>query len=357
MAKEEKQAGPAEGEDAPLQWHSPKEPPFQVAGLAWFAEEELYRRLPMKPGHPIRPAVDALANHTSGAQLRFRTNSARLSVRVRLLSPSGMNHMPATGQCGFDCYLGTAEGLKYCSTTKFPRDDIAYECALLNFSASEMRDVVLNFPLYQGVEEVLIGLDSDAGIESPAPYANDRRVIVYGTSITQGGCACRPGTSYTNILSRCLNVEFINLGFSGNGRGDPELAHLIAEIERAGCYVLDYEANATETYYDTLEPFIGILRDAAPDTPILVVSRILPAGDQFDEEGRARRKAMREFAQGVVGKLQNAGDENLRFVDGAGLLGENWEECTVDGSHPSDLGFMRMADALEGVVYRMLNAE
>src|SRR5690606_22957788 len=106
---------------------------------------------------------------------------------------------------------------------------------------AEMRMITLNFPLYQGVQEIEIGLSPDAQLIAPTPYIDDRKVIVYGTSITQGGCAARPGMSYTNILSRMINYEFINLGFSGNGQGEPELSHIISQIERPALLVLDYE--------------------------------------------------------------------------------------------------------------------
>jgi len=209
-------------------------------------------------------------------------------------------------------------------------------------------------PPLSGREEVLLGLEPGAAIEPPPPFEDDRKVVVYGTSITQGGCAARPGMSYTNILSRWLNLEFINLGFSGNGRGDPEVAHLMAEIENPGCFVLDYEANAAESLYDTLEPFIGILRQAHARTPALVVSRIPFARDRFSDDALRGRQERREFQQDVVDRLRKAGDEAIFFKGGEDLLYGAWEECTVDGTHPTDLGFLRMAEGLEPVLRELL---
>ena len=357
MAKaksEGKLAATASTDDASVTWHSPKESPFAIVGLAWFAKEKRYRRLPQHPAHPIRESVDSLANSTAGAQIRFRTDSRRLLLRVRLLAPGSMDHMPATGQCGFDCYLGTAEGPKYLTTTRDHRDVVSYESSVFGFPDAARRDVTLNFPLYQGVEEVQVGLDPDAVVEPPPPYEDDRRVVVYGTSITQGGCASRPGMAHTNILSRWLNLEFINLGFSGNGRGEPELARLMAEIDRPGCFVLDYEANARDTLRDTFEPFIRILRESHAETPILAVSRPRSAGERFHEDALCRRLDNRQYQHDVVRRLQDAGDEGTHFQDGGELFGEDWEECTVDGGHPTDLGFLRMAEGLAPVLRGVL---
>jgi lysophospholipase L1-like esterase len=219
-----------------------------------------------------------------------------------------------------------------------------------------MRNVTLNFPLSQGVVEVLVGLDEKAEILPPPPYKNDKLVVVYGTSITQGGCACRPGMAYTNILSRRLNVEFINLGFSGSGRGEPEVAQTIAEIPNPACFVLDYEANcvSAELLQKTFPEFIRILRSAHPNVSILAISRIPTASESFNQAARKTRLERRDFQKRTVDELRAKGDRMISFKDGSDLLGEGFDECTVDGSHPTDLGFLRMADGLTPVLKKIL---
>jgi len=336
-----------------LRWHAPNVPPFSLSGFAWYAEERVYRRLPRQPRQPLPEAVDHLANNTAGGQIRFQTDSTRLAIRVRLPAPADMDHMPASGQCGFDCYLGAPGEQRYHSTTRYAHQGATeYEYQLFTASTRAMRHFTLNFPLYQGVEEVQIGLDESAQILPPFPYGDSGRVVVYGTSITQGGCASRPGMAYTNILSRRLNREFINLGFSGSGRGEPEVAEVIAEISDVACFVLDYEANVdtTENMQRTLPEFIRILRAAHAETPILVVSRIPFAYDLTNAEERNTRERNRDYQRATVETLQRNGDAAIFFHDGSLLLGERADECTVDGIHPSDLGFMRIADALELVL-------
>ncbi|MGO4276553.1 SGNH/GDSL hydrolase family protein, partial [Paenibacillus sp. TAF58] len=160
---------------------------------------------------------------------------------------ANMYHMTATGQCGFDCYIGGPGEQLYYSTTVYDHTLAEYEAVIFKDMAREYRIMTLNFPLYQGVEEVWIGLDQEAQIDPPQPYDSSKKIIVYGTSITQGGCASRPGMAYTNILSRRFNREFLNLGFSGNGKGEPELAQILSDIPDPACLILDYEANCVST--------------------------------------------------------------------------------------------------------------
>jgi len=347
----------AEKKDA-LRWHVPAEPPFRLAGFAWFEQDRVYRRLPAKPRWPLPPAVDGLANSTAGGQIQFQTDSPELAVRVQLAGPASMNHMPATGQCGFDCYVGPPGAQRFCGTTKYDHTQTSYECTLLDLAQSEMRNVTLNFPLYQGVKQVEVGLVRDARIEAPPPYDGDGRVVVYGTSITQGGCAARPGMAYTNILSRRLNREFINVGFSGSGRGEPEVARTIAQVRNPACFVLDYEANASaeQRLEKTLAEFIAILREAHPETPILVVSRIRYARENVSQDVLQGRLQRRDFQRRTVEDLRAKGDAHISFLDGGTLLGEDFEECTVDGAHPTDLGFYRMARGLAPVLEKILGA-
>jgi len=340
-----------------LKWFTPKEAPFKLAGFAWFAKEQIYRRLPAKPASPLPQAVDSLANCTAGGQIRFQTDSKRVSVRVRLSGPANMCHMPSTGQCGFDCYIGPPRAQRYCGTAKYDHTQLSYECTLFERARTEMCNVTLNFPLYQGVEEVSVGLEPGSAVEPPLPFRGDGCVVAYGTSITQGGCACRPGMAYTNILSRRLNIEFVNLGFSGSGRGEPEVARTIAEVANPACFILDYEANAGgEVLFNTLPEFIRILRAAHRRVPILVVSRIAFAWDAYDEGALRDRIRRRDFQRETVEDLRSKGDRQIFFHDGSEMLGADFDECTVDGVHPTDLGFIRMATALEPVVESILRS-
>ncbi|GIP34888.1 hydrolase [Paenibacillus sp. J2TS4] len=360
LEKYDVQMRPNEQFDGAIRWYSPLERPFQVSGLAWFAQERKYRRLPTSPTKAIPKAVDHMANHPAGGQIRFQSNSSSLSVRVKLRDKANMTHMPATGQCGIDCYVSapdTFAPLKYVNTTKYDATLTEYESALYTDWEPAMRNLVLNLPLYQGVEEVWIGLDENSTVIAPPGYASGKKVIIYGTSVTQGGCASRPGMAYPNILSRRIPLEFINLGFSGNGKGEPEVAEVISQIDEPACLVVDYEGNcvSTELFRETLPEFIRIYREAHPLTPILVVSRIRYAREELTPHLYQMRTERKQFEQALVNELREQGDLNIYFFDGSKSLGgEDFFECTVDGSHPTDLGFLRMADAFEPVLKTLL---
>ena len=178
---------------------------------------------------------------------------------------------------------------------------------------------------------------------------SDEPVVIYGTSITQGGCASRPGMAYTNILSRYFNTEVINLGFSGNGKGEPEVIKTISEISSPKALILDYEANSMDIVKlkETLPVAVEILRARHPSTPIIVISRISFASDLVQAHPKEQRKQSNAFQLELVREKRKAGDENIHFINGEDLLGSDFDECTVDGVHPTDWGFMRMAKALE----------
>lgn len=332
-----------------VKWLMPTGSPFKLSGFPWFSQERCYRRLPKNPKYRLSAEVDILANCTAGGQIRFRTNSSTLTVKVKLSGVANMVHMPATGQCGFDCYTGTSEKVYYCSTTKFDHTKTEYEYTFFKIKDGAWRNVTINFPLYQGVYEVLIGIEKTAELETPLRYKSDKKILFYGTSITQGGCASRPGMAYTNIISRSLNMETVNLGFSGNGKGEPELARIIADIEKPACLVLDYEANcvSTELFNKTLPEFIEIYRQAHSAVPILVVSRPSYAMDRYDDAISKIRKERKVLQNSIVKKYREMGDSHIYFCDGETFFGDDFEEYTVDGIHPTDAGFLKIARGLE----------
>lgn len=327
-------------------WFNPQEAPLGLVGFEWVKQDSVYRRLPVHPKWEIRSGVDGLANMTAGGQIRFSTDSKRILVRVELRNKSGMYHMPATGQSGFDLYMDDEGIQRYVRTTRFPHDTLSYQAELFNTDENRLRTFTLNFPLYNGVNSLQIGFDYNSEIQAPPPFSFPGKIVIYGTSITQGGCVSRPGMAYSNIISRKLDAQFVNLGFSGNGRGEPALAHLINQITDIGLIILDYEANASKTIVNTLEPFIDILREEQPDTPILIMSKTRYASAIEGSAGYELLMSNRDFQKKLVNERKAEGDQNIYFLDGSTVLGDDYYECTVDGVHTSDLGSKRIADAL-----------
>ena len=343
------------GSETPLLWHRPDGPPFRLSGFPWYGQDRVYRRLPVDPCRGLPDAVDRLADCTAGGQVSFRSDSTHLAIRVNLAGPANMNHMPATGQCGFDLYMGQPFVQRFHSVSKYDHTQTAYELLLFAHPERDMRDFTLNFPLYQGVKQLQVGLKPEAHIAPPLTWSTSKRIVIYGTSITQGGCASRPGLAYTNILSRALNVEVINLGFSGNGKGEPDVIRLMADVPDPQLLVLDYEANSGGELDRTLPEAIRILRDRRIRVPILIVSRIAFARDATHIDSAQARKSSRDMQSVLVANARRKGDHNIHFLDGSVLLGADFDECTVDGVHPNDLGFMRIARQLEPKIQSILD--
>jgi hypothetical protein len=339
-----------------LAWHDPSQLPFRLAGFAWFQHERVFRRLPSRPRYPLPQSVEELANHTAGGQLQFETDSKNLAIRVELFKPFSGDNMSPIGKCGFDCYISEDGKLpQYYSSTRFNPTSANYDSWMFERLRSKRRVVTLNFPNYEGVRSLHVGLDRSASVSAPPPYSRLGTVVIYGTSITQGGSAARPGLVYSNILSRRLNIEVINLGFSGSGLAEPEVAHVIGEIRNPALLVLDYDANIrrTELLKQRTPDFIRILRSYHPTTPMLVCSKPPFMTETINPEVTAYRLARRDFLHHTVDRLRADGDVNIHFFDSSNIYGEQWHECTIDGRHSTDLGFMQMANAFEPA-YRAL---
>lgn len=338
-------------------WYSPWEAPFKIYGMGWRFADNSFRRMPLVSSEaPLPKSVDDLAWHTSGIQIRFRTDALKVCVRVKLKGSHSMDHMPPTGQCGIDAYIGEVGSMTFAGISRFNRANDSYEVTLCNFPSKSRRTITLNLPLYQGVDDLMIGIpEGNLAYAAPRPKLRSP-VVIYGTSITQGGCASRPGMSYTNILSRRLDCEFINLGFSGSGHGEPEVARAIASLKAPAIFVMDYEANACglDKMKETLSTFLTILREKWPDTEILVVSKVPYAQEAWNEKQRIDRLAQRDYQRRTVGLMRRGGDTHISFFDGSVLLGRDYTECSVDGVHQTDLGFLRMANKFEPVIRKLL---
>ena len=334
--------------------------PFSLEGFPWGdpAKGEFYR-LPADMKAPEDVNEGALwngHNNTSGGCVRFRTDASFIAVRAKLHASGDMNHMPRAGSAGFDLYAGPSAQSFHVGTAQPTRAEVDkgdFERAVFSNKEweGELREWRLNFPLYGGVEWVEIGLPPGSRIEAPAPHAV-KPILFYGSSITQGGCASRPGNNYCSMLCRAVDAEQINLGFSGCGRGESAVAKAIASLD-LGAFVFDYDHNAptAEHLQATHGNFFRIVRDARPDLPIIMMSmcNIWP-GRGYENTSR-RRAIIRATYDAAVA----AGDRHVYYIDGETLFGlYGRDACTVDTCHPNDLGFFRMFEAVLPVLRKAL---
>lgn len=333
-----------------LRFYDVMEPPFRLYGLMAEKEDGRFCRMPKERAEAVSEGVASLAFHTSGGRVRFASDAARIAVRVKLKDGCVFSHMPLTGTCGFSLYRQTGAGQRFVHTF-VPPEDIkdGYE-ATAQLTESGMRDYTLYFPLYSGVEKLEIGAEAGAAFGPGLPYSQEKPVVFYGSSITQGGCASVSGNSYPAFLSRRYDFDFRNLGFSGNARGELAMAEYIAGLDMS-VFVCDYDHNAptAEHLERTLRPFLSVVRKAQRELPILLVSR--PVFDPGSPECVRRRSAVFDAYRQAV----EAGDSRIRFVDGAGLFaGQDGDACTVDGTHPNDLGMYRMANGIGAALEEFL---
>lgn len=335
--------------EADIVWLDAKEAPFVIHGL--FREEDHYARLPQELAKSIPNSwLTKLGKDTSGGRVRFRTDSSYIAICAVMKNEYFItNQMTMVAQCGFDMYRREERGDIYCSAFMPPLDlKTGYSAG--TGADGKMHDYTINFPLHDGVKELYIALKKDAVLEAPTPYAQPKPVVYYGSSITQGMCACRPGNSYPAILARRLDADFINLGFAGNCKAEQSVVEYIASLDMS-VFVCDYDHNTPSLEYleQTHLPLYRTFRAAKPDVPIIFLTAhtILLTGGSYIK----RREIIRKTYETAVAE----GDKNVYFVDGATLHeGDCWDTCTVDGTHPNDLGFFRMAMQIEKVLKPLL---
>lgn len=328
-----------------------------LEGKGWSDTKAPYDRFPTRAEGVVPAAVWGLSRQSAGLCARFVTNATVIHARWTLTSANlALPHMPATGVSGLDLYTRDTEKKRWLWVGNGRPTAQTNTAVLATGLPPGKREFMLYLPLYNGVSSVEVGLAKDASLWNapPRPRERQRPIIFYGTSITQGGCASRPGMVHTAILGRRLEWAVINLGFSGNGRMDLEVVKLIAEIE-AAAYVIDCLPNMdAQAVADRTEPLVRTLRAARPTTPILLVedrtyqnAYVLPGPRQRNNENRA---ALRK----VYDQLIAAGVKGLHYLEGENLLGDDGE-ATVDSSHPTDLGFVRQADAMEKALRPLLS--
>ena len=335
-------------------WERADSEPFVLEGFYRHGPGGGFRRL---EGGGLPPGVEAHCVQSAGGQLHFRTDSRKILVRASVRLRDNDADIMSYGRLGFDLYLGEPRISTFIGVSRLNFDSLnglsASYCASVFQTAEpewKMREFTLYFPLYAEVESFEIGFEQGARLASPTPREDSRPLVCYGTSITQGCCASRPGLCYTNRLSRLLNRPVLNMGFAGSGRGEPEVAERLASIESPGLYLLDYDPNTTpEKLEETLPAFVRILLAEHPEVPVLTVSKILYPGESAEQNRRwaaIHRRNAEHFRESGFG--------TVHFLDGSTLLGGDPGECIADNCHPNDLGFYRMAEGMAPLIRQLL---
>ena len=325
-----------------LRFYSALGAPFKIYGV--FYENGKFRRTPEDVAKSVSQWVYYLHTNTAGGRVRFKTNSPYVAIYAELNEPGKMPHFPLSGSCGFDLYVGE----KYKGTFMPPFDvSTSYE-SVIDLGNKKMRDITINFPLYSGVSALYIGLKEGCEALPPDEYRVEKPVVYYGSSITQGGCASRPGNAYEAIVTQKTGVNHVNLGFSGSAKAEKEISDYICSLDMSA-FVFDYDHNAPTTDHlrNTHERMFKEVRESHPTTPIIMLSRPKYTLTREEKERVNIIKATYENAL-------SAGDKNVYFIDGKTLMRHCHNEGTVDNCHPNDWGFYSMAQALTKVIKKIL---
>lgn len=308
-----------------------------------------YSRLPASLQEVCRKPVWRLGQNSAGEYIRFRTDSPTLWVRWESQTAHVMNHMSPTGSRGLDLYVHTDGGWRFVRSARPELKASETTRKVLSEMEPEMREYMLYLSLYDGVTSLKIGTEEGHPVlpgAVPTPRAG-QPVVMYGTSITQGGCVSRPGMCYTSIMSRELDREFINLGFSGNALLDPEIAELMASVPDPALFVLACVENATaEQIAERGESFFRTLRKAHPAVPVVFVQAVRYAHSALDRKEAARMEAKMAAWQALYDRLRKAGEKRIYFADPGGSEAFSDAEQSVDGCHLTDLGTMRFSEEL-----------
>ncbi len=336
-----------------LRWVDVKE--LCIEGKGWTDTKHFYDRFPAKAEGLIRKSVWDLSENSAGICVRFKTDATSISARWTLRNRKiALTNMAASGVSGLDLYVRFNGEWRWLGAAR--PDSVTNEKKLTAGMSQEVRECLLYLPLYNGIENLEIGIPLEAKCElPPLRPINMKPVVFYGTSIVQGGCASRPGMAYPAILCRRLDCTMINLGFSGNAICEPEIATLLAELDPA-VYMLDPLPNMnSETVKSRMPEFIEKLRTVHPKTPIILVENTEMGDAPVNPSRREGYSASNAILRKIFEERVKAGDRKLFYIRGDKLLGTDGQG-TVDRVHPSDLGFMRMADVMEPVLKRALRA-
>ena len=311
--------------------------------------DENFKRLPDSVSSRINEYGKIAAGYSAGVRARFSTDSDMILVRAKLLLQWDMSFDlyrvdENTGKeyfcCGYrDMYYLIREG-EY--SARYGEGCVKNE--------GKMQYYTLNFPCFAFVEWAEIGIKENASFGKGLPYNNEKPVVFYGSSITNGGLASRPGMTYISLISQKYGLDCMNLGFSGGAKGEDAVVDYMASLGMSA-FVCDYDHNAYEEgqLENTHLPMYRKIREKHPDIPYIIISK----PDCFNDFEDSRRRF--EVIKKTYDYAVSNGDKNVYLIDGSTLFkGEFYTACTLDGCHPNDVGFMRMAEKIGPVVAKAL---
>lgn len=304
---------------------------------------------------PMTPAVKALARHSAGIAVLFETNSTYLRVKWSVAQRKFYNNITPIAHSGLDLYAMENGRWQFVNTARPGDRETNFAYPVVSNMDGATRQYMLYLPIYNELTSLEIGVSPQAMLAKPVKPGIDttRRIVIYGSSILQGASASRAGMTYPSIISRRTGWEMVNLGFSGNGKMEFPVAELLATMP-AAVFVLDCIPNPTPAEIrERAYPFIKHLLDKRPEVPVLLVETSNRETGFFDRKigdvVREKNRLIRE----VYEQLRKEGYRQLHYLRGADLIGHD-HEGTIDGTHNTDIGFMRQAEVILPVLKKLM---
>lgn len=339
--------------DAEVVWYDVRTAPFSLHGFHEPQTMPFFCRLPLDVAKATSEEVDLLSRESAGGRVRFSTDSPYIAIRVKFLVVGRSSHLTLVSSAGFDLYVDGEFGSRYIKEFRMPYDmGDSYE-QIANLDGEVMRSYTINFPVHSVVEKVEIGLKPDARLEAANPYRDIAPILFYGSSIVHGTAATRPGCIYPAMISRELNMDFRNIGFSGSAKGEPAIAKWMATLPMS-VFVCDYDYNAptVEHLETTHYAMYETIREKNPDVPYIMITRPCYWTRITEQEDILQRRdvIMRSYL-----KARETGDKNVYFIDGMSFFATAHQyEMTMDSIHPNDAGFSQMANYIGCVIKHAL---
>ena len=304
-----------------------------------------YRRMPDNVAQEVSENVGLIAKECAGGRIRFVTDSPYVAVSARYNAVAIVPNYSLTATTGFDLYSGN----QYVGAFIPAMDCVEeYEGVLDIEGVDGARVYTLNLPVCAQIKELYIGVKEGSILTRAPKYTMEKPVVLYGSSVTQGSCASRPGNSYANMISRALDCDYINLAFWGNALGEERIAEYIAGLDMS-VFIYDYDYNApnVEHLRATHEKMFKIIRKAQPDLPIIMLSAPIPYPTEASKERFAVIKETYDHA------IEN-GDKNVALLSGTEIMSPIADVALADNIHPADVGFLTMSQAIGPLIKQML---
>lgn len=326
-----------------------------IEGLPFYNENKNFTRLPIPMAETFSENMQEICKGSPGTVIRFRTNSKKMALYCEYDWKRESDSLSQLTDAGFDLYKFLDGEFRLCNNFRPGIGEDTLDMEMTVSDDNEMYDYMLYLPLCSWVRDFDIGIDKGSIIEKGSERKNKKKILFYGSSVTHGACASRPGLTYPVLLGRMLDCEIINLGFSGNCFGEEVIARKIAELD-FDLFVMEYGHNAetVEYFKATHEPFFKIIRQSHPDVPVIFISR-----PEFEAKTTPIQAGIKQIIKETYQNAVDAGDKLVHFIDGRDMFPDfmRGDYSTPENVHPNDRGFFEMAKTIYKIAEKYIKTE